>query len=96
MVKCVVNAYRLCSLPAGDRITPVIAKVIQLNKMPPCLGKIVEDSPQGERSFKGLSADLLEAARRRNLSANSLAAYEANLDTISCLGGCLEFRSPEP
>jgi hypothetical protein len=26
--------------------------------------------------IQGLSADLLEAARRRNLSANSLAAYE--------------------
>jgi hypothetical protein len=26
--------------------------------------------------IQGLSADLIEAARRRNLSANSLAAYE--------------------
>ena len=34
-----------------------------------------EDSPQGS-DIQGLSADLLEAARRRNLSANSLAAYE--------------------
>jgi len=35
----------------------------------------IEDSPQGS-DIQGLSADLLEAARRRNLSANSLAAYE--------------------
>jgi hypothetical protein len=36
------------------------------------LGENQEDGPLGN----GLSADLLEAARRRNLSANSLAAYE--------------------
>jgi hypothetical protein len=35
----------------------------------------IEDSPQGS-DIQGLSADLLEAARRRNLSTNSLAAYE--------------------
>ena len=35
----------------------------------------IEDRPQGS-DIQGLSADLLEAARRRNLSANSLAAYE--------------------
>ena len=34
-----------------------------------------EDYPQGS-DIQGLSADLIEAARRRNLSANSLAAYE--------------------
>ena len=34
-----------------------------------------EDRPQGS-DIQGVSADLLEAARRRNLSANSLAAYE--------------------
>jgi hypothetical protein len=34
-----------------------------------------EDRPRG-RDIQGLSADLIEAARRRNLSANSLAAYE--------------------
>jgi hypothetical protein len=35
----------------------------------------IENSPQGS-DIQGLSVDLLEAARRRNLSANSLAAYE--------------------
>jgi hypothetical protein len=35
----------------------------------------IEETPQGS-DIQGLSADLLEAARRRNLSANSLAAYE--------------------
>jgi nucleoid DNA-binding protein len=35
----------------------------------------IEDRPQGS-DIQGLSADLLEAARRRNLSLNSLAAYE--------------------
>jgi hypothetical protein len=30
--------------------------------------------------IQGLSADLLEAARRRNLSSNSLAAYEGSFD----------------
>jgi hypothetical protein len=35
----------------------------------------IEDHPQGS-DIQGLSADLLEAARRRNLSANSRAAYE--------------------
>jgi site-specific recombinase XerD len=35
----------------------------------------IEESPQGS-DIQGLSADLIEAARRRNLSANSLAAYE--------------------
>jgi hypothetical protein len=39
------------------------------------LVEIEEDRPQGS-DIQGLSADLLEAARRRNLSANSLAAYE--------------------
>ena len=34
-----------------------------------------EDGPQGS-DIQGLSADLIEGARRRNLSANSLAAYE--------------------
>jgi len=34
-----------------------------------------EAGPLGS-DIQGLSADLLEAARRRNLSANSLAAYE--------------------
>ena len=34
-----------------------------------------EDGPFGSNTNR-LSADLLEAARRRNLSANSLAAYE--------------------
>jgi hypothetical protein len=41
----------------------------------PLLGENIEDSPKGS-DIQGLSADLLEAARRRNLSANSLAAYE--------------------
>ena len=35
----------------------------------------IEDRPQGS-DIQGLSADLLEAARRRNISGNSLAAYE--------------------
>jgi site-specific recombinase XerD len=35
----------------------------------------IEDSLHGS-DIEGLSADLLEATRRRNLSANSLAAYE--------------------
>ena len=35
----------------------------------------IEDRPQGSDVHE-LSADLLEAARRRNLSKNSLAAYE--------------------
>jgi hypothetical protein len=35
----------------------------------------IEDHPQGSDT-QGLSADLLEAARRRNLSHNSLATYE--------------------
>ena len=35
----------------------------------------IQDRPQGS-DIQGLSADLLEAARRRNLSLNSLAAYE--------------------
>ena len=39
------------------------------------LAENIEDSPKGS-DIQGLSADLLEAARRRNLSANSLAAYE--------------------
>ena len=43
--------------------------------MPPCLWKIKKTAPQGS-DIQGLSADLLEAARRRNLSGNSLAAYE--------------------
>jgi hypothetical protein len=39
---------------------------------------IVENQEGGLQGsdIQGLSADLLEAARRRNLSANSLAAYE--------------------
>jgi hypothetical protein len=32
--------------------------------------------------IQAISADLLEAARRRNLLGNSLAAYEAHLDTV--------------
>jgi hypothetical protein len=39
------------------------------------LGENKEDAPLGSDT-NGLSADLIEAARRRNLSANSLAAYE--------------------
>jgi hypothetical protein len=39
------------------------------------LVETIEDRPQGS-DIQGLSADLLEAARRRNLSGNSLAAYE--------------------
>jgi hypothetical protein len=39
------------------------------------LGENEEAGPLGS-DIQGLSADLLEAARRRNLSANSLAAYE--------------------
>jgi hypothetical protein len=35
----------------------------------------IEDRLRGS-DIQGLSADLIEAARRRNLSANSLAAYE--------------------
>jgi site-specific recombinase XerD len=35
----------------------------------------IEDRPQGS-DIQGLSADLLEAARRRNLSGNSLTAYD--------------------
>jgi hypothetical protein len=42
--------------------------------MAPCLWKIKKVGLQG--SVQGLSADLIEAARRRNLSANSHAAYE--------------------
>ena len=38
-------------------------------------GENIEESPQGS-DIQGLSADLIEAARRRNLSVNSLAAYE--------------------
>jgi hypothetical protein len=34
-----------------------------------------EAQPQGSDT-QGLAADLLEASRRRNLSANSLAVYE--------------------
>jgi hypothetical protein len=41
----------------------------------PLLVENIEESPQGS-DIQGLSADLIEAARRRNLSANSLAAYE--------------------
>ena len=39
---------------------------------------IVENQEGGLQGsdIQGLSADLLEAARRRNLSANTLAAYE--------------------
>jgi integrase len=39
------------------------------------LGENIEESPQGS-DIQGLLADLIEAARRRNLSANGLAAYE--------------------
>ena len=39
------------------------------------LGGNEEAEPKGS-DFAGLLADLLEGARRRNLSANSLAAYE--------------------
>ena len=35
----------------------------------------IEESPQGS-DIQGLSADLLDTLRRRNLSASSLAAYE--------------------
>jgi hypothetical protein len=38
------------------------------------LGENKEDAPLGSDT-NGLSADLIEAARRRNLSANSLAAF---------------------
>jgi hypothetical protein len=41
------------------------------------LGENQEGGLQGS-DIQGLSADLLEAARPRNLSANSLAAYERN------------------
>ena len=43
--------------------------------MPPCLWGNQEDRPLGS-DIQGLSAFLLEAARRRNLSTNSLAAYK--------------------
>jgi hypothetical protein len=39
------------------------------------LGGNEEAEPKGS-DFAGLLADLLEGARRRNLSANNLAAYE--------------------
>jgi hypothetical protein len=39
-----------------------------------CLSYFI--SPFVKRPLQGLAADLLEAARRRNLSANTLAAYE--------------------
>ena len=62
--------------PLWTRITPVIAKEIRLCRMPPCLWGNQEGGLQGS-DIQGLSAPLLEAARRRNLSANSLAALRA-------------------
>ena len=57
-----------------------------------------EDSPQGS-DIQGLSADLLEAARRRNLSANSLAAYERTWTRFLAWAAALNFdprRLPFP
>jgi hypothetical protein len=49
-----------------------------------------EDSRQGS-DIQGLSADLLEAARRRNLSANSLAAYERTWTRFLALAAAAGF-----
>jgi integrase len=53
-----------------------------------------EAGPSGSDSG-GLFADLLEGARRRNLSANSLAAYERTWTRFLAYGGH-ELRSEEP
>ena len=45
------------------------------------LGENEESAPSGS-DLGGLLADLLEGARRRNLSANSLAAYERTWRTF--------------
>jgi hypothetical protein len=58
----------------------------------------IEDSPQGS-DIQGLSADLIEAARRRNLSANSLAAYERTWTRFLAWAAALNFdprRLPFP
>ena len=49
--------------------------------MAPCLGKMTKSAPSGS-DLGGLLADLLEGARRRNLSDNSLAAYERTWRTF--------------
>jgi site-specific recombinase XerD len=58
----------------------------------------IEDSPQGS-DIQGLSADLIDAARRRNLSANSLAAYERTWTRFLAWAAALNFdprRLPFP
>src|SRR4249919_3435845 len=57
-----------------------------------------EGGPLGS-DIQGLSADLLEAARRRNLSANSLAAYERTWTRFLAWAAALNFdprRLPFP
>jgi hypothetical protein len=54
------------------------------------IGKKPQDGPQGG-DIQGLSADLLEAARRRNLSANSLAAYERTWTRFLAWAAALNF-----
>jgi len=54
------------------------------------LGENIEDRPQGS-DIQELSADLLEAARRRNLSLNSLAAYERTWTRFLAWAAALNF-----
>jgi hypothetical protein len=51
-----------------------------------------EAEPKGS-DFAWLLADLLEGARRRNLSANSLAAYERTWTKFLAWAGNGKFRS---
>jgi len=63
----------LCAYALLHTIRAVVTKELQLCKMP--LGENIEAGPSGS-DLGGLLADLFEGARRRNLSANSLGAYE--------------------
>ena len=57
-------------------IRAVITKELRLCKVARCLWENLEGGLQGS-DIQGLSADLIEAARRRNLSANSFAEMNA-------------------
>ncbi len=50
----------------------------------------IEDRPQGS-DIQGLSTDLIEGARRRNLSVNSLAAYERTWRTFLAWAAAASF-----
>ena len=58
--------------------------------MPPCLWKIKEGGLSGS-DLGGLFADLMEGARRRNLSANSLAVYERTWRTFLAWAAAASF-----